>query len=61
LMGRCAGCGYPDASQIVLTFWDLLETLISGSHDCGFCIKYLDHKLSLGPRNGELKKWEVGL
>jgi hypothetical protein len=19
-----------------LTFWDLLETLISGSHDCGF-------------------------
>ena len=20
----------------VLTFWDLLETLINGSHDCGF-------------------------
>ena len=25
--------------EMMLTFWDLFETLISGSHDCGFFVK----------------------
>lgn len=42
------------------TFWDLLETLISGSHDCGRTIKNLDRKRCLRPRRMRRLEGEVG-
>lgn len=37
--------------QKKLTLWDLLETLINGSHICDKDFKDLDYKLSLKSRN----------